>query len=136
MSVNRAIGWELEGMPRIVRGAGSYLYDATGKRYLVLHGDKFDGVIYYAPWLAKLGDTFANTGGNGTNGPLAVQNIFDFINEWLAGCAPNGSADDLECSQAAASQSALAAAPARGRLPAPAMFCGMMVGCPGICLPM
>jgi UDP-2,3-diacylglucosamine pyrophosphatase LpxH len=30
---------------------------ATGKRYLVLHGDKFDGVIYYAPWLAKLGDT-------------------------------------------------------------------------------
>jgi adenosylmethionine-8-amino-7-oxononanoate aminotransferase len=34
MSVNRAIGWELEGMPRIVRGAGSYLYDAAGKRYL------------------------------------------------------------------------------------------------------
>jgi UDP-2,3-diacylglucosamine pyrophosphatase LpxH len=30
---------------------------ATGRRYLVLHGDKFDGVIYYAPWLAKLGDT-------------------------------------------------------------------------------
>ena len=34
MSVNRAIGWEMEGMPRIVRGEGSYLYDATGKRYL------------------------------------------------------------------------------------------------------
>jgi UDP-2,3-diacylglucosamine pyrophosphatase LpxH len=29
---------------------------ATGKRYLVLHGDKFDNVIYFAPWLAKLGD--------------------------------------------------------------------------------
>ena len=23
----------------------------------MLHGDKFDGVVYYAPWLAKLGDT-------------------------------------------------------------------------------
>ncbi len=29
----------------------------SGKRYLVLHGDKFDGVVRYAPWLAKLGDT-------------------------------------------------------------------------------
>lgn len=29
---------------------------ATGKRYLVLHGDKFDGVVCFAPWLAKLGD--------------------------------------------------------------------------------
>jgi adenosylmethionine-8-amino-7-oxononanoate aminotransferase len=34
MSVTRAIGWEMEGMPRIVRGEGSYLYDAAGKRYL------------------------------------------------------------------------------------------------------
>ena len=30
---------------------------ASGKRYLVLHGDKFDGVVRFAPWLAKLGDT-------------------------------------------------------------------------------
>ena len=30
---------------------------ATGKRYLVLHGDKFDGVVRFAPWLAKLGDS-------------------------------------------------------------------------------
>ena len=30
---------------------------AKGKRYLVLHGDKFDGVVRFAPWLAKLGDT-------------------------------------------------------------------------------
>ena len=29
---------------------------ATGRRYLVLHGDKFDGVIRYAKWLAHLGD--------------------------------------------------------------------------------
>ncbi len=34
MSVNRAIGWEMEGMPHIVRGEGSYLYDAGGRRYL------------------------------------------------------------------------------------------------------
>jgi UDP-2,3-diacylglucosamine pyrophosphatase LpxH len=30
---------------------------AGGERYLVLHGDKFDGVIKYAKWLAFLGDT-------------------------------------------------------------------------------
>ena len=29
----------------------------NGRRYLVLHGDKFDGVVCYAPWLAKLGDS-------------------------------------------------------------------------------
>lgn len=29
---------------------------ADGKRYFVLHGDKFDGVVCFAPWLAKLGD--------------------------------------------------------------------------------
>ncbi len=29
---------------------------ANGKRYLVLHGDKFDSVVYFAAWLAKLGD--------------------------------------------------------------------------------
>ncbi|MDE2219996.1 MAG: aspartate aminotransferase family protein, partial [Gammaproteobacteria bacterium] len=34
MSVGRAIGWDLDGLPRIVRGAGSYLFDAAGKRYL------------------------------------------------------------------------------------------------------
>jgi UDP-2,3-diacylglucosamine pyrophosphatase LpxH len=30
---------------------------ANGTRYLVLHGDRFDGVVRFAPWLAKLGDT-------------------------------------------------------------------------------
>jgi adenosylmethionine-8-amino-7-oxononanoate aminotransferase len=34
MTVNRAIGWEMDGMPRIARGEGSYLYDASGMRYL------------------------------------------------------------------------------------------------------
>ncbi|MEO1248399.1 MAG: UDP-2,3-diacylglucosamine diphosphatase [Pseudomonadota bacterium] len=29
---------------------------AQGKRFLVLHGDKFDGVVKYARWLALLGD--------------------------------------------------------------------------------
>ena len=28
----------------------------SGKRYLVLHGDEFDGVVLYARWLAYLGD--------------------------------------------------------------------------------
>jgi len=34
MTVSRAIGWEMEGMPRIVRGVGSYLFDSAGRRYL------------------------------------------------------------------------------------------------------
>ncbi len=29
---------------------------ADGKRYLVIHGDEFDGVVRYAKWLAVLGD--------------------------------------------------------------------------------
>lgn len=29
---------------------------ADGKRYLILHGDEFDGVVLYAKWLAYLGD--------------------------------------------------------------------------------
>jgi adenosylmethionine-8-amino-7-oxononanoate aminotransferase len=34
MTANRAIGWGMEALPRIVRGAGSYVYDADGRRYL------------------------------------------------------------------------------------------------------
>ncbi|TCS62113.1 UDP-2,3-diacylglucosamine diphosphatase [Varunaivibrio sulfuroxidans] len=30
---------------------------ADGKRYLVLHGDQFDGVVKFAKWLAYLGDS-------------------------------------------------------------------------------
>ena len=33
---------------------------ADGKRYLVAHGDAFDGVIKYAKWLAYLGDSAYN----------------------------------------------------------------------------
>ncbi|MGA0604178.1 UDP-2,3-diacylglucosamine diphosphatase [Caulobacter sp. KR2-114] len=29
---------------------------ADGRRYLVMHGDEFDGVVQYAPWLAFVGD--------------------------------------------------------------------------------
>jgi UDP-2,3-diacylglucosamine pyrophosphatase LpxH len=29
---------------------------ADGRRMLVIHGDAFDGVVRYAPWLARLGD--------------------------------------------------------------------------------
>ena len=29
---------------------------ATGKKYWVLHGDEFDGVVLYAKWLAYVGD--------------------------------------------------------------------------------
>ena len=29
---------------------------ANGKRYLILHGDEFDGIVRYAKWLALLGD--------------------------------------------------------------------------------
>ena len=34
MSTKRAVGWGLEALPRIARGAGSYLYDTDGRRYL------------------------------------------------------------------------------------------------------
>jgi adenosylmethionine-8-amino-7-oxononanoate aminotransferase len=34
MSTNRAIGWGMGALPRIVRGEGSYVYDADGRRYL------------------------------------------------------------------------------------------------------
>jgi len=34
MTANRPIGWGMEALPRIVRGEGSYLYDAAGRRYL------------------------------------------------------------------------------------------------------
>jgi adenosylmethionine-8-amino-7-oxononanoate aminotransferase len=34
MSTNRAIGWGMGALPRIVRGEGSYVYDAAGRRYL------------------------------------------------------------------------------------------------------
>jgi UDP-2,3-diacylglucosamine pyrophosphatase LpxH len=51
---------------------------ATGRRYLVLHGDKFDSVIYFAPWLAKLGD-WAYERLMDLNGPVnAMRRLFGF----------------------------------------------------------
>jgi adenosylmethionine-8-amino-7-oxononanoate aminotransferase len=34
MTRNRSAGWGMSALPRIVRGDGSYLYDAAGRRYL------------------------------------------------------------------------------------------------------
>jgi adenosylmethionine-8-amino-7-oxononanoate aminotransferase len=34
MTANRAVGWGMGSLPRIVRGEGSYLYDSAGRRYL------------------------------------------------------------------------------------------------------
>jgi adenosylmethionine-8-amino-7-oxononanoate aminotransferase len=34
MTTNRATGWGMGVLPRIIRGEGSYLYDADGRRYL------------------------------------------------------------------------------------------------------
>jgi UDP-2,3-diacylglucosamine pyrophosphatase LpxH len=42
---------------------------ADGRRFLVLHGDEFDGIVLYAKWLAFLGDSAYN---------LAL-----FLNRWL-----------------------------------------------------
>ncbi|TVR83319.1 MAG: UDP-2,3-diacylglucosamine diphosphatase [Rhodospirillales bacterium] len=33
---------------------------ADGKRFLVMHGDQFDGIVKYAKWLAFVGDTAYN----------------------------------------------------------------------------
>ena len=34
MTRNRSVGWGMGALPRIVRGEGSYLYDAAGRRYI------------------------------------------------------------------------------------------------------
>jgi len=49
-------GFEGHNMAGVVL-AHEVIYEAlNGKRYWVLHGDKFDGVVKYAKWLAHLGD--------------------------------------------------------------------------------
>lgn len=47
-------------------GRVSVLNDAThamldGRKFLILHGDQFDGIVKYAKWLAYLGDRAYNT---------------------------------------------------------------------------
>lgn len=49
---------------------------ADGKRYLVLHGDRFDGVIKYAKWLAFLGD-------NAYNAAITVNGWFNAVRKSL-----------------------------------------------------
>jgi UDP-2,3-diacylglucosamine pyrophosphatase LpxH len=50
----------------------------SGRRYLVLHGDKFDSVIYFATWLAKAGD-WAYERLMDLNGPVNwLRNLFGF----------------------------------------------------------
>ncbi len=45
---------------------------ADGRRFLILHGDRFDGVIKYAKWLAFLGD-------NAYNAAIAVNMWFNHV---------------------------------------------------------
>jgi UDP-2,3-diacylglucosamine pyrophosphatase LpxH len=32
-----------------------YIYESFGKKYLIIHGDKFDGLVRFCPWLQKIG---------------------------------------------------------------------------------
>jgi UDP-2,3-diacylglucosamine pyrophosphatase LpxH len=49
---------------------------ADGRRLLVLHGDKFDGIVKYARWLAILGDRAYNL-------MLAVNHWYNLCRRWL-----------------------------------------------------
>ena len=45
---------------------------ADGRRLLILHGDKFDGIVKYARWLAILGDQAYNLAlGRSTTGTIS-----------------------------------------------------------------
>lgn len=48
----------------------------TGRRFLIIHGDQFDGVVRYARWLALLGDW-------AYNGLLWLNNHFNTVRKWL-----------------------------------------------------
>lgn len=51
--LGRFVGRRLNGIA-IVREA---IHEcANGRRYLVVHGDQFDAVVEYAPWLARVGE--------------------------------------------------------------------------------
>ena len=49
---------------------------ADGRRFLVLHGDKFDGIVKYARWLAILGDQAYNL-------LLAANHWYNLWRRWL-----------------------------------------------------
>lgn len=49
-------GFEGHDLAGVTLAPETIYTSATGKRYWVLHGDQFDGVIKYAKWLAHVGD--------------------------------------------------------------------------------
>ena len=49
---------------------------ADGKRFLILHGDEFDGITRYAKWLALLGDW-------GYNLMLSINNHYNWVRKKL-----------------------------------------------------
>ncbi len=49
---------------------------ADGRRFLVIHGDEFDGVVRYAKWLATLGDGAYNTA-------LVLNHWFNLVRKML-----------------------------------------------------
>lgn len=49
---------------------------ADGRRYLIIHGDKFDSVVKYAKWLAHLGDWAYTV-------LLSTNNHFNTVRRWL-----------------------------------------------------
>jgi UDP-2,3-diacylglucosamine pyrophosphatase LpxH len=49
---------------------------ADGRRFLVLHGDEFDGVVLYAKWLAFLGD-------HAYNFALFLNRWFNKLRRWM-----------------------------------------------------
>ncbi|NVJ98494.1 MAG: UDP-2,3-diacylglucosamine diphosphatase [Alphaproteobacteria bacterium] len=49
-------GFEGHNMAGVELAYETIYESLSGKRYWVLHGDKFDGVVKYAKWLAHLGD--------------------------------------------------------------------------------
>ncbi|GAB5470493.1 MAG: UDP-2,3-diacylglucosamine diphosphatase [Rhodospirillales bacterium] len=54
-----------------------YIYETPeGRRYLVIHGDAFDGIVKYHKWLAHLGD-------RAYNACLAVNTWVNLLRRWL-----------------------------------------------------
>lgn len=49
---------------------------ADGRRFLILHGDRFDGVVQYAKWLAFLGDKAYEIS-------LVINSLFNFVRRKL-----------------------------------------------------
>ena len=49
---------------------------ADGRRFLILHGDAFDGIVRYARWLAFLGDRAYNI-------LLVVNHWYNLTRHWL-----------------------------------------------------